>query len=134
MNRSPLGMCDTLMRIAPLAFHVRVKSRSQAMSAPAPHTCPLSPKQVIDRYFLEHRQKVLDVAAFLDRIDRAAPDASPDDHDHRLQALRDAIDVLRDGQPHRARRVLETLSDPTDTPAPNAKALGPASGAPQRPR
>ena len=32
----------------------------------------MNQKEIIDRYFLEHRAKVLDVAAFLDRIDRCS--------------------------------------------------------------
>ena len=35
-------------------------------------TCPLTQRQLIDEYFMEHRTKVLDIAAFLDRLDRAA--------------------------------------------------------------
>ncbi|MFW6058736.1 MAG: hypothetical protein ACODAQ_01055 [Phycisphaeraceae bacterium] len=91
-------------------------------------TCPLSREQVIDRYFLEHRQKVIDIAAFLDRIDRAAPTGAATDP--RLTALHRAMDILRDDQPERARRILETLSDPTIDPADSADALGPAVGAP----
>jgi hypothetical protein len=40
------------------------------MSNPAP-TCPASRSKVVDLYFLEHRAKVIDIAAFLDRADRA---------------------------------------------------------------
>jgi len=83
---------------------------------------------VIDRYFLEHRQKVLDVAAFLDRVERASPACQEDDY--RMRALHRAMDILRDGQPQRARRVLETLSDTSTEPAESAKELGPATGAP----
>lgn len=94
-------------------------------------TCPLPREQVIDRYFLEHRQKVLDVAAFLDRLERAAPAEAEMGEDYRIEALGRALDVLRDGRPHRARRVLETLSDSSDAPAASAASLGPATGAPR---
>ena len=33
----------------------------------------LTKGQVLDRYFLEHRAKLIDIAAFLDRVDRAEP-------------------------------------------------------------
>ena len=33
-------------------------------------SCPLTQRQLIDEYFMEHRTKVLDLAAFLDRLDR----------------------------------------------------------------
>ena len=101
-------------------------------------TCPLARRQVLDRYFLEHRAKLLDIAAFLDRLDRAQPDPAsadvrPDPHtppaDPRITALHDAIGILTDGQPHRARRILESLSDPTTEPVPVAPGKA-AIGAP----
>ena len=102
-----------------------------------PLGCPLSSAQVIDRYFLEHRAKLLDIAAFLDRIDRAAAGEGAgggDDpaaaSDHRMQAFAEAIEVLRDGQGERAKRVQEVFSDFSETPAASAAALGPADGAP----
>jgi hypothetical protein len=72
-------------------------------------SCPQTREQVINIYFLEHRAKLLDVAAFLDRLDRAAP-TSPQ-ADFRESAIRSAIEILIDGQPHRAKRVLELFSD-----------------------
>ena len=95
----------------------------------APPALPLARESVIDRYFLEHRAKVLDVAAFLDRVDRAKPAggvASGDDF--RLRSLRGAIAVLIDGEPERARRILELLSDPSSEPIDKAPMKG-AKGA-----
>jgi len=81
-------------------------------------TCPLPGPAVVDLYFMEHRAKLLDIAAFLDRLDRSAP---PDGHeDVRVRGLRRAIGVLVDGQPHRARRILELLSDHSVEPIPRA--------------
>ena len=37
----------------------------------AKQTCPLTSQQVVDFYFMEHRAKLLDIAAFLDRLERA---------------------------------------------------------------
>lgn len=83
-------------------------------------TCPLSRAQVVDRYFLEHRAKLLDLAAFLDRYERASsPPLSRGGagvEDFRVAALRDAVKLLTDGKPQRARRILELLSDPTTDP------------------
>lgn len=80
---------------------------------PAP-TCPLTGPEVVDLYFMEHRAKLLDIAAFLDRLDRAEP---PDGRqDVRVRALRRAVPILLDGGPHRARRILELLSDHSSTP------------------
>jgi len=78
-------------------------------------------------YFLEHRAKLLDVAAFLDRLDRAAP--TSEQMDFREAAIRNAIRILVDGQPHRAKRVLELLSDSSPEMAQSAHGMKGASGA-----
>lgn len=92
---------------------------------------------MIDRYFIEHRAKVLDLAAFLDRVDRALPAAPADGGegsidagraDFRLESLRAAIELLLDGRPERARRVLELWSDPSSDPIERAPTKG-AAGA-----
>jgi hypothetical protein len=80
--------------------------------------------QVIDAYFMEHRARLLDVAAFLDRIDRAGPGVD----DFRMNAYRNAIALLLDGKPERTRRILEHFSDPSTTPIPAAHVKG-ATGA-----
>ena len=42
-------------------------------------TSPLSQRELIEQHFVEHRTMVLDIAAFLDRLDRAREiDASDD--------------------------------------------------------
>jgi hypothetical protein len=90
-------------------------------------TCPLPAARVVDVYFLEHRAKLIDIAAFLDRIDRAGKPREGRD-DFRIAAFRKAIGLLLDGRTERARRVLESLSDPTRPPIPAAGTKG-ASGA-----
>ena len=42
-------------------------------------SCPLTQRQLIDEFFMEHRTKVLDIAAFLDRFERAAVRDAEDD-------------------------------------------------------
>lgn len=64
---------------------------------------------MLDRYFLENRAKLLDLAAFLDRSERCESDA--EGHDFRLAALRNAITLLIDEKPQRTKRILELLSD-----------------------
>jgi hypothetical protein len=67
--------------------------------------------QLLDLYFLEARSKVIDLAAFLDRLERA-----PGDADFRLAALNRALqELLRTGG-SRAESVLLSLSDPTHEP------------------
>ena len=80
--------------------------------------------QVVDAYFMEHRARLLDVAAFLDRVDRAGAG----DDDFRMRAFREAVALLGDGAPDRARRVLELFSDPTIEPVAAAGMKG-ATGA-----
>ncbi len=86
---------------------------------------PLSKRAVVDRYFLEHRAKVIDLAAFLDRIDRATGEGADD---YRAAALRACCEVLLDGKPERVRRVLELLSDHSMEPIAKAPMKG-ATGA-----
>jgi hypothetical protein len=79
--------------------------------------------RVLDLYFMEARSKLIDLAAFLDRIDRAKGE-----DDFRIKALRKALKELDHGKPERAKRVLLSLSDPTTEPLPAATTKA-ASGA-----
>jgi hypothetical protein len=72
-------------------------------------------QQVLDLYFMDARSKLLDLAAFLDRLDRAEGDA-----DFRLAGFRKALQELEKTQPDRAKGVLLALSDPTTEPIPAA--------------
>lgn len=85
----------------------------------------MTKEAIVDRYFLEHRAKVLDVAAFLDRIDRTGDDSS----DFRIEALLLSIKELQSGKEGRTKRILELLSDQTTEPIESAGMKG-ASGAP----
>lgn len=86
----------------------------------------MSKDRVVDTYFMEHRAKLIDLAAFLDRFDRADGD---DSGDFRMAALEQATRVLLDGQPHRAKRILELFSDPTTELPQDAQGTKGASGA-----
>ena len=78
-------------------------------------SCPLSQQQLIDEYFIEHRTKVLDIAAFLDRFDRASARDAEDDF--RITAFRKALAALLDGEgANRVREVQMLLSDPRTDP------------------
>lgn len=80
-------------------------------------------QQVLDLYFMENRAKLIDLAAFLDRVDRASGDA-----DFRLDAFKQAMRELSAGHPERAKNVLLSLSDPTTEPIEKAPGKG-ATGA-----
>lgn len=100
------------------------------MAKPPPKPGPsLSRREVIDQYFIEHRGKLLDIAAFMDRVDRGPDPDGSGERDHRLRALRDGVAILADGRPERARRLLELLSDRTVEPIAAAGTKG-ATGAP----
>lgn len=74
----------------------------------------LRPSELIDEYFIENRTRLLEVAAFLDRLDRAGAAGTPD---HRMEAFREALDAL--GAPDgasRTERVQLIFSDPTQEP------------------
>ena len=87
---------------------------------------PMSAAAVLERHFLEMRGRVLEVAASLDRIDRA-DGAAAVLQDERLEQLRQAIGTLVDGEPDRAGRVQAIFSDPYD-PEWNRPAAGTADG------
>ncbi len=75
-------------------------------------SCPLTQRQVIEEYFIEHRTKILDIAAFLDRFDRASARDAEDDF--RMVAFRTALGALTGGQPGatRLQAIQMILSDP----------------------
>jgi hypothetical protein len=81
-------------------------------------------QQVLDLYFLDARHKLIEIAAFLDRVERA--DGADD---FRVAAFRTALDKLSHGK-HRATDVLLAFSDHSTEPvekAPGKGAVGAAS-------
>ncbi len=88
-------------------------------------TCPQHQREIIDAYFMEHRAKLIDIAAYLDRVDRGIPGPA----DFRHAAFIKALNILASDQPHRAKRILELFSV-TDSAIPqSADGLKGASGA-----
>jgi hypothetical protein len=78
--------------------------------------------ELLDLYFMDARAKLIDLAAFLDRVDHGTEDA-----DFRLAAFRKALGELASDKPARARGVLLSLSDPTVEPiekSPGKGAIG----------
>ena len=76
-------------------------------------------QQVLDLYFMDARCKLIDLAAFIDRCDRAEGE-----DDFRMRSLRQAVGVLSQRQPDKAKNVLMTLSDPTTEPIASAGTKG----------
>ncbi len=82
---------------------------------PAAIPSPKSGRALVDEYFIENRTRVLEIAAFLDRLDRA--DASLPGRDFRVRAIREALAVLADAAGgDRVERIQMLLSDPTTEP------------------
>ncbi len=77
-------------------------------------TCPLSQQQLIDEYFMEVRAKILDVAAFLDRMDRSVERNA--EEDFRMVAMRQALQALCAGSPGHVYDIQMIFSDPTTEP------------------
>ena len=82
-------------------------------------------EEAVDRYFLEHRAKVLDIAAFLDRLDRC----DSVQNDYRIDALRKCVKVLLEENDSRTEKILNILSDHSNDPLDAATEQG-ANGAP----
>ena len=78
-------------------------------------TDTMNRKQLLDLYYLDARAKLVDLAAFLDRLDRAEGES-----DFRFDAFHNALAELQTEKPARAERILEVLSDPTAEPIPAA--------------
>ena len=74
-------------------------------------TSPLTQRELIAEYFMEHRVQVLDLASFLDRLERARELDAGDDF--RLRSIREALAVLTDGEGDRVQRVQMIFSDPS---------------------
>lgn len=78
----------------------------------------LSAPEVLDRYYLETRCQLLELAATLDRLDLAVQREANESvaGDPRLVRLQTALHMLADRQsaPDRAERILRLFSDPDE--------------------
>lgn len=72
-------------------------------------------QQMLDLYFLDARSRLIDLAAFLDRVERASGK-----DDFRLKAFRKALRELNGKKNRRAEKVLLAFSDRTMKPIPVA--------------
>jgi hypothetical protein len=83
----------------------------------------MTKQQVLDLYFLDARHKLIEIAAFLDRVERATGR-----EDFRLKNFRAALAKLDGKKKSRAKNVLLAFSDPTMKPIGKATSKG-ATGA-----
>ena len=89
------------------------------LASPMNTWTPPQPANVVDLSFMDARFKLIDIAAFLDRVQRTGQDG-----DFRVQALKKALTHLSQNEPTRARDVLLSFSDPTTEPIPKATMQG----------
>jgi len=80
------------------------------MSKAVPLT--LTPVQLVDEYFIENRNRVLEIAAYLDRVERRGGASG----DFRMRALHEAILALTSVSNDRVAHIQMLMSDPTSEP------------------
>lgn len=86
---------------------------------------PPQPVSLVDLGFMDARFKLIDLAAFLDRVQHAGQT-----EDFRVQALQHAISLLAMKEPNRAKEILLSLSDPSTEPIEKATTQGAIGAAP----
>jgi hypothetical protein len=87
--------------------------------SPSVKLSPSPSYSAVDQSFIDARARLLDVAAFLDRVQRYGQE-----DDYRVRALQHAIGQLSTAQPGRVERILLELSDPSLEPIPAATIQG----------
>ncbi len=75
---------------------------------------PLSAKELVDEYFIENRTKLLEIGAFLDRLDRIDPGYT--ERDFRMKCFRAALSGLSASGVNHVLEIQSVFSDPTDEP------------------
>ena len=84
-----------------------------------PDWTPPTSVNLVDLGFMDSRSKLIDLAAFLDRVQKAGQDG-----DFRVQALKNALTLLSQDKPQRAKDVLLSFSDPSVEPIAQATMQG----------
>ena len=84
-----------------------------------PDWTPPTSVNLVDLGFMDSRSKLIDLAAFLDRVQRAGQEG-----DFRVQALKNALTLLSQDKPQRAKDVLLSFSDPSVEPIAKATMQG----------
>jgi len=77
---------------------------------------------MLDLYFIENRARLLDIASFLDRIDRYH-ESEEARNDFRYRSLQKALNVLLEPDQKRTQAIQRIFSDPTTEPIENAVGL-----------
>jgi len=73
---------------------------------------PLGATELVDEFFIENRTRLLEIAAFLDRLDRVEGGA----RDFRMRAFDEALKILSGPSKNRVNEIQMLLSDPVTKP------------------
>ena len=73
---------------------------------------PLGARELVDEFFIENRTRLLEIAAFLDRLDRADRGS----RDFRMRAFDEALKILSGPSKDRVNEIQMLLSDPVTKP------------------
>lgn len=84
-------------------------------------------QQVLDLYFLDVRHKLIEIAAFLDRVERANGK-----DDFRIKAFRTALSGLSANKKQKAKNVLLAFSDLTTEPIAKATTKAACGAVPEK--
>lgn len=75
---------------------------------------PKTGSELISEYYIENRTRLLEIASYLDRLDRVDDEAA--NRDFRMRAFREALVALSAEGPGRTERIQLIFSDPTTEP------------------
>jgi len=73
---------------------------------------PLGARELVDEFFIENRTRLLEIAAFLDRLDRVDRGSL----DFRIRAFDEALKILSGSSKNRVNEIQMLLSDPVTKP------------------
>ena len=81
----------------------------------APENSQMSAKEILEMYFLDNRARLLEIASFLDRIDRYSG-PSHAKSDFRYRSFVKALKAVMETEGERTKRVQLLFSDPSVEP------------------
>jgi hypothetical protein len=89
---------------------------------------PMSAKEMLEVYFLENRARLIEIASFLDRIDRAK-NSETGKADFRYKAFKRGLKILLESEGNRTKAIQINFSDLSREPRKSAVGLKGAYGA-----
>ena len=84
--------------------------------------CPMSAKEVLETYYLDNRARLLEIASFLDRIDRCEDSLSAME-DFRYKSFIKGLQLILESGKDRTKKLQLFLSDRSSHPIDSAAGL-----------